>query len=182
MYRPNIPLSAHHASRILGLDNHTKYIPPHPQRGTPYHRYVLFLLQQPPRGSSEYTLNIEARAKPDEPTSLSLDIPVVPDEQRNGFDLRSFMHKWGFDMRTGGGVHMWREVWDKHVSTVYKDLISMFSRCLSSCRCLILSQRSRSHITAAPENPIRTLLSSRPGNMSTEGCFWAFFLYVLSSH
>jgi len=123
--QPNIPLSAHHTSRILGLNNHTKYIPPHPQRGTPYHRYVLLLLEQPPLGSSEYSLNIEARAKPDEPTSLLLDIPVIPDNQRKDFDLRSFMREWGLDMREGGGVHMWREVWDGHVSTIYEDIFKV---------------------------------------------------------
>lgn len=141
MYRPNIPLSAHHTSRTLGLNNHTKYIPPHPQRGTPYHRYVMLLLQQPPLGSSGYSLNIEARAKSDESTSLLLDIPVVPDNQRKGFDLRSFMRKWGLDMREGGGVHMWREVWDGHVSTIYEDILSMFFLLL--CHIIVIHQSFR---------------------------------------
>lgn len=128
--RPNVPLSADHTSRILDLNKHTKYIPPHPQQGTNYHRYVLLLLQQPPRGASHYSLNIETRAKQNEPTSIHLDIPVVPDRRRRGFDLRSFMREWGFDMRQGGGAHMWREVWDEHVSTVYKDILSaQFTPC-----------------------------------------------------
>jgi large subunit ribosomal protein L35 len=46
--RPNIPLSATHTGRIPLLNTHTRYIPPHPQRGTPYHRYTLLLLPQPP--------------------------------------------------------------------------------------------------------------------------------------
>jgi hypothetical protein len=123
-HRPNVPLSADRTSRILDLNKHTKYIPPHPQRGTNYHRYILLLLQQPPHGASQYSLNIEARAKPNEPTSVHLDIPVVSDRWRKGFDLRGFMREWGFDMREGGGAHMWREVWDEHVSTVYKDILS----------------------------------------------------------
>ncbi|EKM83372.1 hypothetical protein AGABI1DRAFT_116893 [Agaricus bisporus var. burnettii JB137-S8] len=123
--QPNVPLSADHTSRILDLNKHTKYIPPHPQQGTNYHRYVLLLLQQPPRGASHYSLNIETRAKPNEPTSIHLDIPIVSDRRRKGFDLRSFMREWGFDMRQGGGAHMWREVWDEHVSTVYKDILKI---------------------------------------------------------
>ncbi|KAF9448843.1 PEBP-like protein [Macrolepiota fuliginosa MF-IS2] len=121
--QPNIPLSANQTSRVLNLNNHTKYIPPHPQQGTNYHRYVLLLLQQPPRGSSKYSLNIEARSKPNEPTSIHLDIPIVSNKERKGFDLRGFMRDWGFDMRQGGGAHMWREVWDEHVSTIYKDIL-----------------------------------------------------------
>ncbi|KAJ3557658.1 hypothetical protein NP233_g11684 [Leucocoprinus birnbaumii] len=120
---PNIPLSSNHTTRILNLNNHTKYIPPHPQEGTKYHRYVLLLLQQPPIGATKYSLNIEARANANEPTSVHLDIPIVPDRKRKGFDLRSFMREWGFDMRQGGGAHMWREVWDKHVSAIYRDIL-----------------------------------------------------------
>ncbi|KXN84820.1 54S ribosomal protein L35, mitochondrial [Leucoagaricus sp. SymC.cos] len=121
--QPNIPLSASHTSRILNLNSHTKYIPPHPQQGSKYHRYVLFLLQQPPRGASKYSLNLEARTEADKPTSIHLDIPVITDKQRKGFHLRSFMREWGFDMREGGGAHMWREVWDEHVSTIYRDIL-----------------------------------------------------------
>lgn len=121
--QPNIPLSASHTARILNLNNHTKYIPPHPQQGTKYHRYVLLLLQQPPLGASEYSLNLEARAKTDESTSMHLDIPVVSNKQRKGFSLRSFMREWSFDMRKGGGAHMWREVWDEHVSAIYKNIL-----------------------------------------------------------
>lgn len=124
-------MSASHTARILNLNNHTKYIPPHPQQGTKYHRYVLLLLQQPPLGASEYSLNLEARAKTDESTSMHLDIPVVSNKQRKGFSLRSFMREWSFDMRKGGGAHMWREVWDEHVSAIYKNILGKlpFFRC-----------------------------------------------------
>lgn len=121
--QPNIPLSANHTTRLLNLNNHTKYIPPHPQQGTKYHCYVLLLLQQPPLNATKYSFNLEARAQADEPTSVHLDIPVVSDKQRKAFNLRGFMREWGFDMRQGGGAHMWREVWDEHVSTIYKDIL-----------------------------------------------------------
>lgn len=39
--QPNIPLSALSPTELPNLNEHTKYIPPHPQRGTPYHRYTV---------------------------------------------------------------------------------------------------------------------------------------------
>ncbi|KAF7306357.1 hypothetical protein MIND_00426900 [Mycena indigotica] len=58
--KPNIPLSATHAGRLAHLNSHTAYIPPHPQRGTPYHRYVTLLLPQPPRPGARYDRASEA--------------------------------------------------------------------------------------------------------------------------
>ncbi|KAJ7671961.1 hypothetical protein B0H17DRAFT_1141370 [Mycena rosella] len=57
--KPNIPLSATHVGRIPFLNTHTRYIPPHPQRGTPYHRYTVLLLPQPPLVGHRYTRNTE---------------------------------------------------------------------------------------------------------------------------
>ncbi|KAG5638189.1 hypothetical protein H0H81_001391 [Sphagnurus paluster] len=121
--KPNVPLSAAHQSRITGLNNHTPYIPPHPQRGTPYHRYVLLLLQQPALGADTYTHNIEARAAPGVPTSVTLDIPPVEAEARRDFDVRAFMRRWGLDGAQGGGAHMWREVWNEKVSSIYRNVL-----------------------------------------------------------
>ncbi|KAH6917704.1 phosphatidylethanolamine-binding protein [Coprinopsis sp. MPI-PUGE-AT-0042] len=123
--QPNIPLSATHTSQILDLDQHTKYLPPHPQKGTPYHRYTVLLLPQPPLQSNthSYTRNIEARAEPGVPTSQHLDIPVVPDNERLGFNVREFCKAWGLDAKKGGGVHMFREVWDEDVSKIYSDVL-----------------------------------------------------------
>ncbi|EAU80267.2 hypothetical protein CC1G_13488 [Coprinopsis cinerea okayama7 len=121
--QPNVPLTATHTSQILDLNNHTKYIPPHPQRGTPYHRYTVLLLPQPPLEGGEYTKNVEARANPGVPTSKKLDIPVVSDAERLGFNVRQFCQTWGLDASTGGGLHMFREVWDEEVSKIYKDVL-----------------------------------------------------------
>ncbi|KAJ7630358.1 hypothetical protein FB45DRAFT_832913 [Roridomyces roridus] len=178
--KPNIPLSATHKGRIPFLNTHTRYIPPHPQRGTPYHRYVLLLLPQPPQAGHRYNLNTEAllteqqarlsqslqdRAKsgvdvearvaeaealkrgrnprhkprPTHPNaglphpqsgedplaevvtlSQRVGIPVIPDEERLGFNVRQFVKQWGLNGAMGGGVHMWREVWDKYVGAVYR--------------------------------------------------------------
>lgn len=120
VYRPNIPLSANLSNHLTKLNTHTRYIPPHPQRGSSYHRYVTLLLPQPP--IFKYSLSAASRAS--EPTSVHLDIPVVPDEKRHGFDIREFTRMWGLDAGCGGGAHMWREVWDNDVSMIYRDILS----------------------------------------------------------
>ncbi|PPQ70890.1 hypothetical protein CVT24_000558 [Panaeolus cyanescens] len=119
--KPNIPLSATSPERISDLNTHTQYVPPHPQNGSPYHRYVTILLPQPPLEGSEYTLSAASRA--DGPTSAHLDIPIVPDEQRLGFNVRDFVEKWNLDGSKGGGLHMWRAVWDDSVSEIYRDIL-----------------------------------------------------------
>ncbi|KAG6890996.1 hypothetical protein C0992_011273 [Termitomyces sp. T32_za158] len=120
--KPNVPLSATTQKRIR-LRGHTPYIPPHPQQGTPYHRYVLLLLPQPPLGNATYTLNSEARAEPGVPTSQTLDIPPVEYAERANFDVRAFVQQWGLDVVPGGGAHMWREVWNKKVSNIYRNVL-----------------------------------------------------------
>ncbi|KAG5352677.1 hypothetical protein C0989_001141 [Termitomyces sp. Mn162] len=120
--RPNIPLSATTRGRI-DLDGHTPYIPPHPQQGTPYHRYVLLLLPQPPLDGVTHSLNAEARAEPGVPTSTTLDIPPVEPAERANFDVRAFVQRWGLDTIPGGGAHMWREVWNSRVSKIYKNVL-----------------------------------------------------------
>ncbi|KAG5722241.1 hypothetical protein E4T56_gene3893 [Termitomyces sp. T112] len=120
--KPNIPLSATTRGRI-DLDGHTPYIPPHPQQGTPYHRYVLLLLPQPPLDGVTHSLNAEARAEPGVPTSTTLDIPPVEPAERANFDVRAFVQRWGLDTIPGGGAHMWREVWNSRVSKIYKNVL-----------------------------------------------------------
>ena len=105
MLRPNIPLSC--ATQSIEIpEGHTPYIPPHPQRGTPYHRYVLLLLPQP---------------SPTEPIS----IPALSDADRLRFNVREFTAQHGLDGNTGGGAHMWRQVWDEGVSQIYATVLGM---------------------------------------------------------
>jgi hypothetical protein len=107
-HRPNISLST--ATTELTLPtSHTPYIPPHPQRGTPYHRYAIFLLPQ---------------QSPTEP----IEVPAFGDADRLGFDLRAFADKYGLDGSKGGGAHMWREIWDPTVSQIYKETLSKYLR------------------------------------------------------
>ncbi|KAG6841548.1 hypothetical protein C0991_009913 [Blastosporella zonata] len=82
--KPNVPLSAT-TRAYLNLDDHTPYIPPHPQQGTPYHRYVLLLLPQPPLSPTALTHPLTNEAfgarDPSTPTSQVLDIPVVDEPE-----------------------------------------------------------------------------------------------------
>lgn len=131
-HRPNIPLSAK-TTHLSGLNTHTKYLPPHPQRGTPYHRYVTLLLPQPPLASNgKYSLSTEARATEGVPTSVELDIPVVPMEERLHFDVREFVARWGLDAAQGGAAHMWREIWDEQVSRIYQNILRQYF-CIFCC-------------------------------------------------
>ncbi|PSR83331.1 hypothetical protein PHLCEN_2v5768 [Hermanssonia centrifuga] len=104
--QPNIALSALSPSPIPLTTTHTRYIPPHPQRGTPYHRYVILLLPQ------------------SSPTER-IKIPAPTDEQRLGFNFRAFAAQYGLDGAKGGGVHMWREVWDETVTKIYTDIFEI---------------------------------------------------------
>ena len=101
-FRPNIPLSATSPSLISNINTHTKYIPPHPQKGTPYHRYAVLLL----------------------PQKSHIDVPVVATDERLGFSLRTFIATYDLDPSSGGGAHMWRGEWNPAVSRMYQDLLS----------------------------------------------------------
>jgi hypothetical protein len=107
--RPNISLSALSWSWIPDLDTHTPYIPPHPQRGTRYHRYTTLLLPQ------------------QSPTN-EISVPILLEKDRCGFDVRAFMEKYGLDGSKGGGVHMFRELWDPVVSNIHKAALGTSTR------------------------------------------------------
>jgi large subunit ribosomal protein L35 len=144
-HRPNIPISAldrfqfgdYSERKLPDLNDHTPYIPPHPQRGTKYHRYALFLLPQPPKQGWSYSVADDwILSGKGETASQHLDIPPVADANRLGFDVREFVQNWGLDLVEGGGAHMWREVWSPTVSKVYKNILRkslsiFFPVCLS---------------------------------------------------
>jgi hypothetical protein len=71
---------------------------------------------------SEYTLTGAFRATGS--TSAQLDIPIVSDQERLGFNVRKFasLSRWNLNGAKEGGAHMWREVWDDDVSLIYRDL------------------------------------------------------------
>ncbi|VDC04830.1 unnamed protein product [Peniophora sp. CBMAI 1063] len=99
--QPNLTLPA---AQPLNLPTaHTVYVPPHPAKGTPYHRYVVLLLPQ------------------------TREIKVPGDafrsyEARMDFDVRSFVEEHG--LRTdGGGAHMFRATWDEDSSNIWKQVV-----------------------------------------------------------
>ncbi|KIM52354.1 hypothetical protein SCLCIDRAFT_56180, partial [Scleroderma citrinum Foug A] len=101
--QPNIALSALSPSPIADMNAHTEYIPPHPQKGTHYHRYTILLL----------------------PQKSPISVPVFARDQRLGFSVRDFIETYDLDLPAGGGAFMWREVWDNAVSTVHKEVLGM---------------------------------------------------------
>ncbi|EKM60509.1 uncharacterized protein PHACADRAFT_246507 [Phanerochaete carnosa HHB-10118-sp] len=102
--QPNVELHTFSKNPIPLTTTHTPYIPPHPQRGTPYHRYVLMLVPQ--RSATE-----------------RIKVPVPTMQERLGFSYREFAARHGLDATKGGGVFMWREVWDETVSKIYADVL-----------------------------------------------------------
>lgn len=56
-----------------------------------------------------------------------LPIPVVPENERLGFDTRKFFSEWGLSGANGGGAHMFREVWNEDVSKIYEEVLSTCS-------------------------------------------------------
>ncbi|KAJ3998867.1 phosphatidylethanolamine-binding protein, partial [Lentinula boryana] len=132
--KPNIPVSAVAEPRAFIspalLNSHTTYVPPHPQQGTPYHRYTILLLPQPPKAI--YSRNVEAKFFKDLAKHNSGYETIGKHSQRRGFNLRKFVRQWGLsgsdDLTLkdigGGGVHMFREVWDETVSGVFKTSVA----------------------------------------------------------
>lgn len=104
--QPNVTLSATSPSPVSFSSAHTPYVPPHPQKGTPSHRYVILLLPQ---------------SSPTEP----IEVPAISNTERVSFDLRQFSQEYGLDGSVGGGAHMWREVWNETVSEIYQDTLKM---------------------------------------------------------
>lgn len=149
LFRPNIPLSATSPSLISDTNCHTKYIPPHPQKGTPYHRYTILLL----------------------PQKSQIDVPVVEEDQRLGFSVREFMAKHNLDDFTGGGVHMWRGEWSPAVSRIHRELLSK-SRLLTlrtQITNTILVQRRKSLSMASHRNQTGMRTSGARADMSCSG-------------
>ncbi|GAA5875709.1 hypothetical protein JCM8547_007046 [Rhodosporidiobolus lusitaniae] len=98
---PNIPLSATSPSSLplSSLPSTLSYVPPHPQKGTPYHRYTVLLFEQP----SQATFSSDSI-------------------ERAGFSTREFVKEHG--LKTSG-VSFFRQVWDKDVSKIYEEVLDL---------------------------------------------------------
>ncbi|GAA5908745.1 hypothetical protein JCM6882_008194 [Rhodosporidiobolus microsporus] len=98
---PNISLSAASPSTLplSSAPSTLPFVPPHPQNGTPYHRYTVLLLEQS--------------------SSLSLDAASI---ERRGFSTREFVKEHGLK---AAGVSFFRQVWDKDVSKIYEEVLNI---------------------------------------------------------
>ncbi|KAI9491041.1 phosphatidylethanolamine-binding protein [Zychaea mexicana] len=96
----NVPLSATETT-VAGGDTVLDYVPPHPQKGTKYHRYTLIAYEQPNGGSDK------------------VDIKA---DKREGFDVKAFAQTHGLQPR---GVSFFRQVWDETVSSIYNDILGV---------------------------------------------------------
>ncbi len=96
----NIPISPTQTSLPLGKATEAQlvvpWLPPFAQKGSPYHRYSVFVLQQNPK-------------KP-------LDVEELKKQvERDGFNLRSFVSKTGVQPI---GMSVFRSLWDEGTAGV----------------------------------------------------------------
>jgi large subunit ribosomal protein L35 len=96
----NIPISPTQTSLPLSKAQESQlvlpYLPPFAQKGSPYHRYSVFVLEQSP----EKTIDVEALKK---------------EVGRDRFSLRSFIHKQALKPV---GVNIFRSIWDEGTAGV----------------------------------------------------------------
>ncbi|RIB20111.1 phosphatidylethanolamine-binding protein [Gigaspora rosea] len=92
----NIPISATKID-ISGGNEILKYVPPHPPKGTKYHRYTLGAFEQS-NGKIEMS---------------KMDLKM---------NVREFVSQHNLILR---GATFFREVWDKDVSSIYKDQLGI---------------------------------------------------------
>lgn len=82
------------------------YIPPHPQAGTPYHRYTVLVFEE---GQESQTYN------------------PLTEEQLDDINVTDFAQE---RQLTPAGIHFWREEWSKEaagtVSSIYSDILRKF--------------------------------------------------------
>ena len=95
--KTDIKLSAteHLVSRENGKVVH-EYIPPHPQKGTPYHRYTVVVWEQP-----------DQAPQPNAPLAGKHSI------SRARFDAQSYAQQNGLH---AVGISFWRQIWDQDVA------------------------------------------------------------------
>lgn len=99
----NIPLSATTDSIDASAGRTVvSYVPPHPEKGTRYHRYTYLLFEQ-------------SQAVPEQAS--------IPEEQITDFDVRSFADEHGL---SPAGVTFFRQVWDQDVPKIFEQVLSEF--------------------------------------------------------
>lgn len=96
--RSNVSLSA--TSPIVnGGDSILDYVPPHPQKGTKYHRYTVIAYEQPNEGQDKIDIKVEGR---------------------NHFDAKKLANAHGLKPT---GATFFRQEWDDSVSKIYSEIL-----------------------------------------------------------
>ncbi|KAF9387885.1 hypothetical protein CPB97_001871 [Podila verticillata] len=97
----NVPLSA--VQTEVSTDNANvvlPYLPPHPPKGTQYHRYTLLLAEQPNGGQDK--------------------VEVQAEDVSRESTLRDLCSQYKLNVK---GLTFFRQVWDKDVSRIYKEIL-----------------------------------------------------------
>ena len=111
----NIPISPTNTTVSLELSPEKRgeqlvlpWLPPFAQKGSPYHRLGVFVLEQP----NNAPIDVKLMTTPTESTDARGRNDFV---QRDGFNLRSFVGRYKL---TPTGVHMFRTQWDEEMAEV----------------------------------------------------------------
>ncbi|KAG0361422.1 hypothetical protein BGZ54_009101 [Gamsiella multidivaricata] len=97
----NVPLSATQMEVSAGnADVILPYLPPHPPKGTRYHRYTLLLAEQPNGGQDK--------------------VQIAQSDISRETTLRELCSQYGLNVK---GLTFFRQVWDKDVSRIYTDVL-----------------------------------------------------------
>ncbi|KAI8084411.1 phosphatidylethanolamine-binding protein [Gilbertella persicaria] len=94
----NVSLSAT-SPVVEGGDSVLDYIPPHPQKGTKYHRYTLIAYEQPNEGQTKVDIKVDSR---------------------DHFDVKSLAQAHGLKVT---GATFFRQEWDESVSKIYSQIL-----------------------------------------------------------
>ncbi|KAG0230415.1 hypothetical protein BGW42_000961 [Actinomortierella wolfii] len=98
----NVPLSATQTTvDPSSADVVLPYLPPHPHKGTKYHRYTVLVCEQPNKGQDKISLS-------------STDI------SRDTTTFQGLSAKFRLSAK---GLTFFREIWDKDVSKIYKEIL-----------------------------------------------------------
>ncbi|KAG0300617.1 hypothetical protein BGZ98_009042 [Dissophora globulifera] len=97
----NVPLSATETKVVTeNADVVLSYVPPHPPKGTKYHRYTLLVAEQPNGGQDK--------------------IQMDQDRVSRELMVRDLCSQYGLDVK---GLTFFRQVWDKDVSRIFRDIL-----------------------------------------------------------
>lgn len=88
-------------SVVKGGDVVLDYCPPHPEKGTKYHRYTMIAYEQPENGQAKVDIKVQGR---------------------DAFDVKALAEQHGLKVT---GASFFRQVWDETVSSIYDDILKI---------------------------------------------------------